>query len=421
MRSAEQSVIGSIILDGNKYLREAILTLTANDFEDMFCKAVFEEATEIDSEGKEINAITLEEKLGTDWREQGLEAAEMVQRISEKDFAEYVRVVKENSQKRQAYRFLYELTFTSPSENSIEYCQEQLSKALSVLNNNSMNKSINAKESFLKFVETKDEPKKYFKSGFPRLDKVLKIGKGDFIIVGGRPSSGKTALTLQMMLNMAKRHKVVYFSLETSPEKLTERAISNYTATPLADIKDGERLKKSGSWEKITPFYDTFAKLNFNLVPAAGWTVSQIKSKAVQENAEIVIIDYLGLIKSNAHNLYEKTTEISNDLHIMAQQTEIATVALAQLNRGGKNEPDMTSLRDSGAIEQDADAIILLTRPEKDSNNSLRDLFIVKNKDGESNIKIFLEFKGYIQRFSELDENGQPASSFSPPPKHNTF
>ena len=413
MRSAEQSVVGTIILDGNKYLQQALLILSANDFEDMFCRKIFETTSEIDSENKKINAVTIEEKLGKDWREQGLEAAEVTERISDKDFAEYVRVVKESSQMRQVRAILCELLSESVETGDMEQWREELTKALSSLNNNTMNYSVSAKESFLYFMEAKDKPREYFKSGFPRLDKVLKIGKGNFIVVGGRPSAGKTAFTLQMTLNMARKYKVVYFSLETDSETLTERLIANRTGVSFEAIKSGgEALTNTGAWEKITSQYNDYSRLNFVIVPAAGWTVSQIKAKAVQENADIVFIDYLGLIKSKARTMYEKATEISNDLHIMAQQTGIATVALAQLNRQGAEEPNMTSLRDSGAIEQDSDAIILLTLSEDESAN-LRDLLVVKNKNGENNQKISLEFNGSIQRFSELDSHGQIASEYA--------
>lgn len=159
-----------------------------------------------------------------------------------------------------------------------------------------------------------------------------------------------------MVLNMAKRYNVCYFSLETSTRKIYERLLSCFTDTPFDEINRG-RVQDKG---KLLNERERFSALRLHVIDAAGWTVQQVKAKAVQLQADVVMIDYIGLLKGPGKSLYERVTGVSQDLHIMAQQGKIAVVALSQLNRGGKDEPDMTSLRESGQIEQDADAILLL-------------------------------------------------------------
>ena len=140
--------------------------------------------------------------------------------------------------------------------------------------------------------------------------------------------------------------------------------------------------------------------LKLEVVSAAGWTAEQIKSKAVQARADVIFVDYLTLMKASGKTPYERATQISMDLHTLAQQMEIAVIALAQLNRAGKGDPDMTSLRESGQIEQDADAILLIHWP--DQEDSTRELIIAKNKEGETG-KNFLRFDGKHQTFSEFN------------------
>lgn len=398
MKSAEQAVIGGLLLDGKRLLSQALLIVSPSDFEDVDYREAMAAAVEIDNSCRPFDLVTLEERIGEACRIKLVEAAEAVPSISDESFKQYLRIVHEGAQIRKSASIVSKLTFGS-EQLGIEEWRTELTKALTALNDNAMDTSVGAKEGFLHFMEIKDNPKEYYQTGMARLDKALKISAGDYVVVGGRPSTGKTAFTLQMMLNMAKRQRVMYFSLETSPDKIYDRLLSNYAKVPFANVKEGNLI--DSHWKDITSCYDAFAALSFTVVPAAGWTVSQIKAKALQENAEVIFIDYLGLIKGMGNSIYERATTVSNDLHIMAQQTGIATIALAQLNRQTGREPSMMDLRDSGAIEQDADAIMIISQGE-DEDSEARSLYIVKNKEGELSV-INLHFKGEIQRFSELD------------------
>ena len=128
----------------------------------------------------------------------------------------------------------------------------------------------------------------------------------------------------------------------------------------------------------------------------------QVRAKAAQLKAEVIFIDYLSLLRGEGKSVYERVTNISIDLHTMAQQSGTTVVALSQLSRSGKENPDMTDLRESGQIEQDADAILLLKSIDPKRPDSDRELLVAKNKEGITG-PILLNFIGEYQLFTEVE------------------
>ena len=156
-------------------------------------------------------------------------------------------------------------------------------------------------------------------------------------------------------------------------------------------------------WARIAECADPMKRRRFHVVEAAGWTVPQVKAMAARLRADVIFIDYLSLLRGEGKSLYERVTNISMELHTLARQSKLAVIALSQLNREGKGEPDMTSLRESGQIEQDADVILLLHQQDSHEEDAQRrDLIIAKNKEGMTG-KIELLFQGDVQRFSQLE------------------
>lgn len=180
-----------------------------------------------------------------------------------------------------------------------------------------------------------------------------------------------------------------------------------WPATPKpawTDIKN--RVVKN--WQSKKELFDKLKGLNFEIVEAAGYNIEQIRAKAIQLNADIIFIDYLGLIQGAGRTIYEKTTQISMDIHTMAQQLNKVVFALVQLNRETEHSdkrPTMANLRDSGQIEQDADIIMLLHKPDEKikemKNEGTRDLIICKNKEGKTGL-VPLHFDGDKQRFTPI-------------------
>ena len=185
-----------------------------------------------------------------------------------------------------------------------------------------------------------------------------KLSPGNLFIIGGRPSAGKTALSLQMACEQARRGlRVCYLSLETDPDTLAARIIANRLAAPLADVK-AKRVPQS----ELDDLADLH-KLPLYIRSASGKGVGWAKAQAQRMKAQVVFIDYLQLLSDGkAKDRYQQITGISIALHELAQTTGILVVALAQLNRNAAHSaPSAADLKESGQLEQDADAILLLT------------------------------------------------------------
>jgi len=201
---------------------------------------------------------------------------------------------------------------------------------------------------------------------------------------------------------MAACHRVVYFSLETSPAALFDRAVACYAGVPLENIKQRKLTPQERA--TVDQAREAMSSLGLHMVSAAGWSVAQIRAKAVSMKADVIFVDYLGLIRpSCGTSRYEAVTQISIDLHTAAQSTGIAIVALSQLNRTGIG---MAAMRESGQVEQDADAIIMLSQQDENDPKS-REIRVEKNKDGE--VGAFnIAFMGEIQRFGAIDIHHTP-------------
>ena len=399
-RDAELAVIGCLMADPGT-VPETIGIIREEDFQSRILRSIFRACRELFVSGEPVDPITVLNRLPdesrADYKAIIVRAVETMP--STRGYADYARIVRQDGQKARAAALNGELMLSLSSGGSLEECQELAVKMCEVLSTTESGKSFSAKECLTKFYAGKQKPKTYIPTGISRLDKNTYIDRGDYVIIGGRPSAGKTALTLQLMLHMARKYRVAYFSLETNAEKLTDRMVANFAGLPLGSIKQGEM-----DWEAVARSTDEFCKLHFSVVEASGWTVQQIRAEAVKLGAEILFIDYLGLIKSQGQSRYEKITNTSVDLHVMAQQTGMTVFALSQLKRGD-GEPGMDDLRESGQLEQDADVILLIqaVKAGKEENPETpdRNLIIAKNKDGMTG-SIRLQFNGQLQRFCEV-------------------
>lgn len=243
------------------------------------------------------------------------------------------------------------------------------------------------------YIRHLDDKPSYIPTGIGKLDRYLHLSEGDFLLIGGRPSAGKTALSLQMAVEQAMRgYRVCYFSLETSAEVLTRRIIANRLCVPLADVQhkrvppaelDGlSRLRKAPLFVRS----------------AAGKGVAWMRAQAARKQAQIVYVDYVQIVPSEGRDRYTQITRTSVALHELAQTTGMVVVGVAQLNRSAAHaDPTMADLKESGQLEQDADAIILLGGP-----GSEHPFALAKNKEGEAGIWFNIVFDKEKQRFLEV-------------------
>lgn len=248
------------------------------------------------------------------------------------------------------------------------------------------------------YIRRLDEKTEYVPTGIAVLDRNLHLSPGNLFIIGGRPSAGKTALSLQIACEQARRgFRVCYFSLETDPDTLTARIIANRLAVPLADVK--AKTVPQSDLDDLAELH----KLPLYIRSASGKGAGWIKAQAQRMKAQVIFIDYLQLLTaSKAKDRYQQITSISIALHELAQTTGILVVALAQLNRNAAHaSPSTADLKESGQLEQDADAILLLSGDE-----AKYQAILAKSKEGRVG-EIPLTFDKPRQRFlavtSELE------------------
>ena len=242
------------------------------------------------------------------------------------------------------------------------------------------------------YIRSLGEKPEYIPTGLSKLDRNLHILPGNFILIGGRPSAGKTALSIQLATEMAIRgYRVCYFSLETSTEIFSYRMIANRICNPLEDVQN-----------KRVPVaeLDCLARLRkapLFFMPASGKSVSWIKAQAMRKKAQIVFVDYVQILScADAKDRYTQITKISIALHEMAQSTGMVVIGLSQLKRNETHaDPTLSDLRESGQLEQDADAAILLGGAE-------HPFILAKNKEGEAGIWFNIVFDKEKQRFLEV-------------------
>lgn len=393
---AEQSLIGSIILGGNETMAIVQQIIEPKDFLSTEMQTVYNACLKLYREDKPIDGISVLSITGEEYKTAIVSAAQIVP--STKHAIEYARIVRTSAQRQRAYNLVLEFSECLQSATDVLQCQQQAEEILKCFDEPEQDDTVSAEEGYLRFCERQDHPKEYIRTGLSVLDKFTYFERGDYIIIGGKPSAGKTAFTLQMMRFMAESHETIYFSLETNNDKLFDRLVGSYNSVPLSEIKTNSIT--DSEWQKITEGYNEFRKLKFHSVRAAGYTIDQIRAKALQIHAEVIFVDYATLINEHGNGIFEQATNISKGLHTLAQKNKITVIALAQLSREGKKSLDMSSLRDSGQFEQDADCILLMDYDENLPDE--RTLKIAKNKEGRCG-KIKLDFQPEIQRFSEVE------------------
>lgn len=390
----ETAVIGCAVLGDNA--GDIFAGLAADDFESDLLREVFVGLSRLWAKTGSLDGARIKSLGRTDLITATMTCCETVPSLS--GWEAYVKAVKDAAIKRRAEKIAGEIAL---GDLTAEEIGEKASALSLVVNGAEDTPVINMTDGVLGWMTDQTTKKEYLKTGFSRLDKYGYIDRGDYIVIGGRPSSGKTAFSLNLALNFAKTgKKIAYFSLETSPGKLVERMVAAWCGM------DFERMKRRqlGANDYDAELLDALSQLPIMLIQASGKTVSWMRNEAVRLKADIAMIDYLGLIRGPGRDRYETVTNISLELHEMAQRTGITVFALSQLNRGGVGKaPTMEDIRESGQVEQDADLILLLYKREEGSSDPGNETVVIgKNKEGQCG-DLYFWFDGQHQKFNEVN------------------
>ncbi len=397
---AQIGVIGSLLLDAPHVAGMVFHRTCEGDYTGEF-KTVFQAAHRLFLEGKPIDPLTVVGALGNDYGRFVMEIMDSTPTAT--NVEEYIRLTVEESKHLR----LQTIASSMATAATVEEQEELLHEANQVVGGRSHVKRVNMFDGLQAFYDRQAKPARLLSWGIERVNQVLRVELGgDFIVLGGYPSAGKTAFSLQLAWAQAKDLKIGYFSLETKPEKIIDRLVASVCGVDFGRIK--AHAMSEEDWKLCSDFSGRFSDRKLDVIQAGGLTVAQIQAISLSNRYDVIYIDYLQLIApaDKRQSAFEATTQISKDLHTMAQTTGITICALSQLTRPEKTgqqekAPGLHSLRQSGQIEQDADGVMLLYKEEPTNPKSRRCLKIAKNKEGEAGGVLYLHLDGAHQKFYE--------------------
>ena len=408
---AEQSLLGAILVDPISITQVADL-LGSEDFYLEEHKQIYLAMQELFMANSEIDVVTLIDMLVTKGIYNKSGGEDYIRTLTDAvpdalNIKDYARIVKEKSVLRQLIAACSEISESAYSEQ--ESVVDIIDHAENLIFNIAQGRDTKGFRhikdvlgdvyAHLHDLNTNKEATQGTQTGFSALDRVLAgLGKSDLVLVGARPGMGKTSFALNIATNVAKQTKktVCIFSLEMSADQLVNRVLSSEALVNSYNLRTGELAPSD--WENLARAAGELAGCDILIDDTSGMTVTAMKAKLRRvKNLGMVIIDYLGLMSGDKHteNRVQEVSEISRSLKIMAKELMVPIVCCAQLSRGPESRTDkkpmLSDLRDSGAIEQDADTVIFLYRSEyyktddaAGQDTSIAEVIIAKNRHGST-------------------------------------
>jgi replicative DNA helicase len=405
----EMSVIGSVLLTNGKALDD--LTLTPGDFYDLNNGKIYEAMLELKRDRQPLDVITLSAKLPkyASFLHDCMTATPTAASVGF-----YATKVIEEATRRKLAQAGTMIHLKAQSDD-LPAAMDQAKKEIdNLIDRNQATKPSYVSEELIPYLDEIDKPKDYPLSPWPSLNEILAgFRPGALYIIGARPGIGKTIVGLQIAWHLSKQGPVSFHSLEMGKSELYNRIISMEADVYIGNIEKG--TLKDIDWDKIANVKSRITSHELAIHDKSGQNLMQIRALAnsVKGNGKLkaIVVDYLGLIQDTekGRKRYEMITDISIGLKNLARDLEVPVIALAQLNRGPEQRkdarPDLADLRDSGGIEQDADAVILLHREsiaedQFEWQKSWMIMKVAKNRQGGLG-EVGLKFEGHLSRVVE--------------------
>ena len=393
---AQSSVLGSMLISP-QIVGDVMTNLQPEDFTEPMGQEVFLAIRALHLAGEKIDPVcVLNQMGGPDPGRRKYLLALMRETPTAQNYREYMDIVREQSRLREIQRAGLALAGT---DITLETAREPVSRLYELMMDRRGVECVDMEQGMLDFYAELERTPRYLPWGLDFLDEGLTAEGGDFVVLGGYPSDGKTALALSMAYAQAETLRVGFFSLETKTSKLFSRICSMVAQVSSQRIKRRELTEED--YFQLESKVDEVKKRRLSLIRASSMTVEDIRAYTLAHRFDVIYVDYLTLIRAPGKTEFDQATYISKALHQMAQDLNITVVALSQLSRpeGGKPKPPtLASLRSSGQIEQDADVVMFIFREEPGLLRSRRILRVAKNKEGETG-QIPLVFRGETQTF----------------------
>lgn len=398
---AQAAVIGAMLIDP-KCVGPVLHEVKERDFAWAPYRTLYCAIRKLFSDGAPVDEVTLtaaakEADPSGDWHQLIREIHQVT--VTAANVEEYIPILRDDA-RRERLRTLFE---RGADALDVEAQREIIQTLNGELVDHRRAKAVDMAAALQDWVERMKTKPDYLTWDFAPLDRRLYVEQGDFVIIGGYPSAGKTAFALTAAWHMAEKKRVGFYSLETSSQKLADRILASVAQIPLGRMKD--RALTQEDFDTVVSLSGKIIQRPIRIQPAAGWTADDIIADARANRYEVIFIDYLQLIELGpARDRVQGLTDVSITLHTGGQSSGITVVGLSQLARpertGGKSKaPRMRDLRETGQWEQDADVVMLLYLEDDNDPNSRRILSVDKNKEGELG-KVYMAFDGPTQTFS---------------------
>ncbi|MBE0426064.1 MAG: replicative DNA helicase [Nitrospirae bacterium] len=431
---AEQSILGAILID-NDSLPKALEIIDLEDFYKLSHRKIFNAMTELFEKSEPMDLITLTDQLR---KKDDLENVGGISYLSSlvnmtptaANIRYHSKIVREKALLRGLLRASNEITRKVYEDNlDAEELVDHAEKSIFDISDKRTKTSFRTlkeviKDSFemIEHLYDKKDTISGVPSGFRDLDDLTTgFQKGDLIIVGGRPSMGKTAFVLNVAqyVGLELREPVAIFSLEMSKEQLALRMLCAEAMVNSNSIRKG--FIKKEDWHKLTSAASNLTGAPIFIDDSSSITVLELRAKArrlkMEHSLSMVIVDYLQLMRGRGsfERREQEISDISRSLKALAKELGVPVIAVSQLNRSVEQrrppKPILADLRESGAIEQDADVILFLYRDEvynKDNpaNRGKAEVDIAKQRNGPAGVTVPITYISKCTRFMNMTDRG---------------
>jgi len=434
---AERSILGAILLD-DKAVYSVLEILRSDDFYLEGHRKIFEKMYALTASSRAIDLITLKEELQRNGELETAGGPAYLASLTDGlpraiNIEHYAKIVKEKAALRRLIQISSEIIERSyQSDQPAEDILEDVEKSIFELSHHQFRSGFAPIDSLVgsvfKQIEEIANRKALIpgvETGFLDLDRMTAgLQPADLIIVAARPGLGKTSLCLNIAQNAASKHNLIVgiFSLEMSKEQLVKRLLCSEAEIDAHKVRTGYLNKED--WTRLSQAAGVVSQSRIFIDDTAGATVGEMRSKSrrlkMEHGLDLLIVDYLQLM-SGPERRYENRTQeisqISRGLKALAKDLHVPVIAVSQLSRAvemrrGDHRPQLSDLRESGSIEQDADVVIFIYREDAISptaeNTGVAELIIAKQRNGPTGslqlafIKQYTKFAGLYQESPEL-------------------
>ena len=425
---AEKSVLGSLLID-EEAIGSAIEMLDETWFYEQANRQIFKAILELYNQRKNVDLITLSDKLKNDGTLEQIGGVSYLSFLidlvpSAANVEHYANIVKEKGILRRLIKNATNIIAESyESAGNVEEVVDNAERLIfEVADLKQRSQSVHIKDLVRQSIEKLDflyQRKQHvtgIPTGFEKFDHMTSgLQNSDLIIIAGRPSMGKSALAISMAehVGIEQKQGVAVFSLEMSKEQLVQRMLCSQARVDAHKVRSG--FLSPSDWPKLTAAAGRLSESKIFIDDTPAISVLELRAKArrlkANQGIELIILDYLQLMRSTiqSESRQQEISEISRSLKALARELNIPVIALSQLSRAVESrqdhKPQLSDLRESGAIEQDADLVVLLMREEyynpTEENKGVADVMIAKQRNGPVGTVKLAFIKEYM-RFENL-------------------